>query len=121
MQRHVSELAMQDLGEAGMEIIGTPCLDRSLQKWQAGMRTTKRASTVWPIIFQGRPLEGEFLLSGYIGGTYAVITTATDQWLVLTTELGQGDAVQAEISSKATPFAHVGQPDVKDGQHRTGM
>lgn len=122
MERHVSEKSTADLGAAS-EALSRALLDRSLVKWNGGMRSQKMhmPKGLWPFVFNGKPLSGEFLVSNYIGGAFTVITTPTAQWLVLTDELEQGDFLRQDYLATAKPFVFALEPrktTVPDGATR---
>jgi hypothetical protein len=79
-------------------------LERSFAKWQEGLRTQPKDCPVWPVYWQGKPLSGAFLVSGYAQGTFAVITTPAHQWLCLTAELSQARRLGRRMVQTATPF-----------------
>jgi hypothetical protein len=111
MELHISEKVKKEMGAAGVLMLGRGMMERSFQKWQAGFRTRRAGCPkgLWPLRFQGKPLEGEFLVSSYVGGTFTVITTPTDQWLVLTSELEQAELLAKNAEKTAKPFAFVAQ------------
>lgn len=122
MVRHVSDKAMNEFGGIG-QMLGLPLMERSLNKWNAGMRTREQYSPkeLWPFVFQGKPMMGEFLVSSYAGGKYTVVTNATEQWFVLTDELEQGRFIQGDHSATSKPFGFIvnpGRPLMPDGASR---
>jgi hypothetical protein len=80
------------------------CLDRSKQKFQAGLRTRKKDCKVWPLTHAGKELSGEFLVSTYFGGTIGVITTPTSQWVGMIEEMDQGAELAGNHAEIARPF-----------------
>lgn len=53
---------------------------------------------LWRFILNGKPM------SRYSGGKYTVITTATDQWFVLTEELEQREFIKHDHPATSKPF-----------------
>jgi hypothetical protein len=122
MKRHVSDKAMSKFGSI-WEMMGLPLMERSHDKWKAGMRTKEQHTPkeLWPFVLNGKPMTGEFLVSSYAGGAYTVVTTATDQWFVLTEELEQGQFIKSDHSATSRQFVFVGnrpKPQMSDGAIR---
>jgi hypothetical protein len=105
---HVSDEAKKALGGDGFEYFGSQLMTRSYQRWLQGVRTHRHdlePRGLWPFDFPPAKLEsGQFLVSTYLGGEIAVITTASDQWLLMTDELPQAAQVYKERQRDATPF-----------------
>ena len=116
MNIRISEAVREEMGPHGILLVGRRLLERSFQHWLAGVRTRRRdcPKDLWPIRFQGRNLSGEFLVSTYVGATYTVITTPTDQWLLLTAEMEQHRLLGAECRRRATPFGFLLFDDSQD-------
>lgn len=97
-------------------------LGRSKQKFDGGLRTRRQDSHIWPLTHQGRRLDGDFLISTYVGGVIGVITTPTWQWVGPTVEMDQGEGFARNHSAKARRFVAEISPqqpnEIRDGQHR---
>ncbi len=121
-------------------VVSRASVERSQQKYKEGLRSPFR------VVHQGKLLQGSYLLSTYIGGTVAVITTPHWLWAGMTDEMSPG--MQRMILKKhgkiASPFAFSvdkngnpafideqitndqaeeqapdeQKPSIRDGQHR---
>lgn len=69
--------------QVGDNVISQMFLARSVQKYKAGVRSGKK------VVFKGKELKGQYLVSTYLEGTWCVITTPDWQWIGLTQELGE--------------------------------
>jgi hypothetical protein len=102
--------------------------DRSLEYWQAGVRTREcdLPPGLWPVVWGGTEMS-EVLVSNYCQAEYTVLTTATDQYLLYTDEMPQGQALKAHGKTKAKPWSGeaMGRKPSwrqgRDGQNRGRM
>ena len=109
MKVNVSDRAKAE----GIEMLFEGLLARSREKFAGGVRTK-----IGPMRFGGRVLMN-YLLSTYMGGEYAVITTRHEQWLVMSSELENADVVKERHGQIASTFAIVMEGDggkTKGGQ-----
>lgn len=93
-----------DASVKGQELITDALLERSLEKFDEGLRSRPTKGGLPATRFEGRELkDGTYLLSTYLGGMYAVITTRYWQWVGLTEQLTGAASIVANHQKTATP------------------
>lgn len=103
MSQIVDQKVKQELGPVAEQVM-KEMFRRAKSFWRKGGRTTL------PFRFRGKDLTGKCLVSSFLGGEYAVITTSKTQWLVKTDELEVAHQIRGDHDQFATP-AHVGTAD----------
>src|SRR5262249_43380290 len=93
---------------------------RSEQKFNEGVRTTKRDLPYRNWCELCRSFGESFLVSSYCGGIYCVVTTPTQQYGLLTEELQEGQTLVNLHARQANIFATGINVTTGEMEHFTG-